>query len=147
MEEMINVTTTRFGEIRINPDDIYIMPEGILGFSSQHRYVIIDHHNNSFFKWLQCVDKPDLAFVIANPASFMPDYGFELSQGDMDIIKLEKEEDCIVAVILVIPKDPELITANLKGPIVFNVREKLAKQLVLADSEYSVEYRIFGDSE
>lgn len=147
MENIIKIDTTRFGELQIDGKDIYTMPEGILGFSSQRRYVIIDHHSNSFFKWLQSVDKPDLAFVIANPATFMPDYSFELSQNDMDKIKVEKEEDCIVAVILVIPSNPDLITANLKGPIVFNVKEKLAKQIVLADSEYSVEYRIFGDAE
>ena len=147
MENMITVNTTRFGEVLINQSEIYTMPEGMLGFSKQHRYIIIDHQSNSFFKWLQSVDKSDLAFVIADPAAFMPDYNFELSQSDMDIIKLEKEEDCIVAVILVIPSNPDLITANLKGPIVFNVKEKMAKQIVLADSEYSVEYKIFGDSE
>jgi len=147
LENMTKVNTTRFGEVLIDQSEIYTMPEGMLGFSSQRRYIIIDHHSNSFFKWLQSVDKPDLAFVIADPATFMPNYGFELSQSDMDTIKVEKEEDCIVAVILVIPSNPDLITANLKGPIVFNVKEKMAKQIVLADSEYSVEYRIFGDSE
>lgn len=147
MESKVRINTTRFGDILVDPNDIYNMPEGMLGFSSFHRYVIIDHQNNSFFKWLQCVDKPDLAFVIANPAAFMPDYSFELSQGDMDLIKVKEAQDCITAVILVIPSDPNMITANLKGPVVFNVRTKLAKQVVLADSEYSVEYRIFGDTE
>lgn len=147
MENIVKINTTRFGDVSVPQSDIYTMPEGILGFSAQRRYIIIDHQTNSFFKWLQCVDKPDLAFVIVNPAAIMADYNFELSQSDMDIIKVEKEEDCIVAVILVIPSNPDLITANMKGPIVFNVKEKLAKQIVLADSEYSVEYRIFGDTE
>ncbi len=144
MENSITVKTTRFGEITINRNDIYTMPEGMLGFSSLHQYVIIDHKKNSFFKWLQSVERPDLAFVITDPLIFMPDYGFEISQSDTELLRLENEEDCIVAVTLVIPKDPDHITANLKGPIVFNVRSKLAKQVVLAESEYSVEYRIFG---
>lgn len=146
MENRITVNTTRFGEITIDRDDIYTMPEGMLGFSSLRQYIIMDHHNNSFFKWLQSVEKPDLAFVIANPAIFMPDYGFEISQSDIDLIRIENENDCIVAVTLVIPKNPEMITANLKGPIVFNVKSRLAKQIVLADSEYTVDYRIFGNS-
>lgn len=146
MEKRITVNTTRFGEITIDRDDIYTMPEGMLGFSSLRQYIIIDHQNNSFFKWLQSVEKPDLAFVIANPAIFMPDYGFEISQSDIDLIRIENENDCIVAVTLVIPKNPEMITANLKGPIVFNIKSRLAKQIVLADSEYTVDYRIFGNS-
>lgn len=76
----------------------------------------------------------------------MPDYGFEISQSDIDLIRIENENDRIVAVTLVIPKNPEMITANLKGPIVFNVKSRLAKQIVLADSEYTADYRIFGNS-
>ena len=39
-------------------------------------------------------------------------------------------------------ENPEDITANLLGPLVFNSVNRQAKQLVLSDSDYSTKYRI-----
>jgi flagellar assembly factor FliW len=65
---------------------------------------------------------------------------------DLESIKIERIKDAIVRVILVIPKGhPERMTANLQGPIVFNIRARLAKQIVLPGDEYSTRYRVFPE--
>jgi flagellar assembly factor FliW len=35
---------------------------------------MLDHDTDAPFKWLQCVEEPQLAFVILDPAFFKPDY-------------------------------------------------------------------------
>ncbi len=142
MSNIIKIQTTRFGDIEINKDDIYYMPMGILGFSSYHRYAVFDHQKNTLIKWMQSVDKPDLAFIIIDPRIIVPDYKINISKKDLEPIKLKNPKDSVVATIIVFPKAPAQITVNLKGPIIFNLKEKLARQIVLMDSDYSVEYKI-----
>jgi flagellar assembly factor FliW len=40
------------------------------------------------------------------------------------------------------PGEKVKLTANLVGPIVINVKKKLAKQIVLSDSQYSLRHPI-----
>jgi flagellar assembly factor FliW len=47
-------------------------------------------------------------------------------------------------VIVTIPEDPSALSANLQGPIILNVAARKAKQLVLANSDYSVAHRLFS---
>jgi flagellar assembly factor FliW len=42
-----------------------------------------------------------------------------------------------VFAVVVIPENPEDITANLRGPVVINTESKIARQVVLTDERYS----------
>ncbi|MBF0118063.1 MAG: flagellar assembly protein FliW [Desulfobacterales bacterium] len=143
MEKTVNIQTSRFGNIIVDESDIYTFPEPILGFSGLKQYFIINNPKGGPFKWLQSLESPNLAFVVCDPLVFKPEYQIQIKKEDIAAIKLENIEDSIVFVMMVIPKDPLLMTANLQAPLIFNKKEKLAKQLVLIDSEYEPEYRVF----
>jgi len=50
-----------------------------------------------------------------------------------------------LAVILTIPSDdPSAVTANLRGPLLLNLRTRLCKQLVLSE-DYPTRYPVFSD--
>lgn len=51
----------------------------------------------------------------------------------------------MVRVILVVPQNPALMTANLQGPLVFNPATRRARQLVLAGPEFVTRFRVFAD--
>ena len=53
-------------------------------------------------------------------------------------------ERALVIVILVVPRDPWGITANLQGPLVINTRERLGIQLVLNVPEYTTRHLVFA---
>ena len=126
--------STRFGSFEIPEDSIISFPSGLLGFSEQRRYVILDHDTDAPFKWLQSVEEPGLAFVIMDPATFHPDYQIDLSDDALAEIKDGGREDLALAVILTIPSDdPGRITANLRGPLIISHKTKLGKQLVLPE--------------
>ncbi|MDD3500922.1 MAG: flagellar assembly protein FliW, partial [Candidatus Cloacimonetes bacterium] len=57
------------------------------------------------------------------------------------------EEDALVLVIVTVPKDPAKMTANLKGPILINTKNRLAKQLVIDNNDYSIKYRLLDEEE
>jgi flagellar assembly factor FliW len=134
--------TRQFGSIEITEDDIIRFPRGILGFEELEHYVIIDHADSQPFRWLQCVEAPDLAFVVVNPVIFFPNYRVEVHAKEVADIGVNDPHDVEVLVIITIPSQIEQMAANLQGPILINATNRTAKQLVLTNSEYSVQHSI-----
>ena len=135
---------TRLGNIEIEREKIISVPEGILGFPKSKRYVILNHGEDSPFKWFQSVDEPALSFVIVNPLLFVPeaDYTSHIFNREIPLLRPFSTEDLLVMAIVTIQKDLEDITINLQGPLVINVKSQLAQQVVLVDTPYTTRYSI-----
>ena len=142
----IIVNTARFGEVSVDEERVIHFVEPILGFEKTRRYVILDHSEDSPFKWLQSADDPELAFVVTNPKFFGIDYEFTLSDETVTQLQLESVEDTVVLTIVNIPQeDPSKMTTNLLGPIVINQKFCKAMQVVLHDTQYSTKTRLIPD--
>jgi flagellar assembly factor FliW len=142
----MNITTLRFGEVSVDEERLINFVEPVLGFPGSTQYVILDHAEDSPFKWLQSTQEPDLAFVVTNPKLFGMDYEFMLSDEDAAQLALKQAEDALVLTIVNIPQaDPGKMTANLLGPIVINQAARKAMQVVLNDSQYDTRTRLIPD--
>jgi flagellar assembly factor FliW len=133
----MKIGTSRFGDIEVDKDSVVTMPEGMLGFSEFKRYVLIQHNEGSPFMWYQAVEEPNLAFVVVDPFTFFPEYEVQLSKDDMSALDCETLQSLAVFAVVVIPDNPDEMTANLRGPIVVNAEKKLARQVVMTDERYS----------
>jgi flagellar assembly factor FliW len=142
---LIKVSTTRFGEIEVKEDDLIELPHGLIGFPELKKYVLLDHDKDSPFKWLQSLDDGGIAFVLINPLLFKPDYMVEVSEEEIGDLDLKKEEDAVISVILSIPTNPQNMTANLKAPLVFNLKNRKGKQLVLRNDAYTTRHNIMDE--
>ena len=134
--------TRQFGSIEITENDIIRFPKGILGFEELEQYVIIDHADSQPFRWLQCVDTPDLAFVVVNPVIFFPDYRVEVHAKEVGDIGVHDPHDVEILTIVTIPSQIEQMAVNLQGPILINAINRTGKQLVLTNGEYTVQHSI-----
>ncbi|GAB4274123.1 MAG: flagellar assembly protein FliW [Candidatus Rifleibacteriota bacterium] len=143
----MNLSTSRFGKISIVDEEIITFEEGLLGFEDYHRYVVLNTDDGSPFRWLQCVDDGNLAFVIIEPLSFMFEYDLEISDADADFIGLKRAEDCVLYVIVSIPQNPKDMTANLQGPLVINAANRKGRQIISNNSRHSVKTRILDEME
>jgi flagellar assembly factor FliW len=136
----LKIETTRFGIVEVEEEKIIEMPYGMLGFQDRKRFVLFPHRENSPFFWYQSVDDPSLAFVITSPFLVLPEYQVDLKDA-LKKMAWEDDEDQTpfeLYVVVNIPRgSPEKMTANLMGPILINVRNRQAVQLVLADSPHS----------
>ena len=47
--------------------------------------------------------------------------------------------------VLTIPEDATQMTANLKAPIVINLKAKIARQVVLQENEYNIKHPMFKE--
>ena len=137
-------TSSRFGTLNVADESVLTFPSGMLGFPESRRYVLLDHDTAAPFKWLQSLDESALAFVIMDPDLFLTnDYRIEVSNDAMTEVQASASDDLSTAVVLTIPSDdPGRVTANLRGPLLMNLRTKLCKQLVLSE-EFPTRHPLF----
>lgn len=139
------VETTRFGSIDVVDNDIITFPEGMLGFSKIHQYVLVERVDESLFLWLQAVKKPSVAFPLLEPQIFEMNYRVDMPDEDQKMLGLSALNHAKVFAIITIPSDPTKMTANLKAPIVINLKNRMAKQVILHSSDYPIRKAIFGE--
>lgn len=132
------ISTSRFGQLDVNSDRLIQFPGGILGFPAQTQYALIQTGQDSGFYWLQSVDAADLAFVVSDPRLFVADYQVPVKLEELEGIELTSVADAQVFVI--VNKVGDMLTGNLQGPLVVNVRNRKARQLVLSDRKFSTRH-------
>ena len=130
--------TSRFGAIEVGEDRIINMRRGLIGFPDARRFAILRPNPNSALFWFQCLDDPELAFVITDPRLFVPDFVISFGPGVLRALEASDPSRLeIYALVTIPPGQPAEMTANLIGPIVLNPASRLAEQLVVEDSPFS----------
>jgi len=129
------VNTSRFGQVECDEDRIIRFPKGILGFPRYKRYALIQPDQDSSFFWLQSADTTDLAFVVTDPSHFVPTYRVALRPEHLMELGLSTLEDAQVFVI--VNKRDHVLTGNLQGPLVINVRQCVGAQLIISDRRHT----------
>jgi len=142
----MKINTINFGELAVSAEEIITFPEGILGFPELHRYCLVDPADDTLILWLQSLDDPRIAFAVLEPKIFKPDYIVKLSGQELKQLRLDNINQSIVFTILTIPRgDATQMTANLKAPIVINLKEQVGRQVVLQENEYSLKHMMFRE--
>ena len=139
------VKTGRFGQLNVGDDEIISIPNGILGFPEYKRYCLVDPADDTLILWLQSLDNPDVSFPVLEPKIFRPDYTVRLSAAELRELQLENMNQSTVYSILTFPADISQMTANLKAPIVLNLKKQIARQVVLQENEYSIKHLMFKE--
>jgi len=130
--------TSRFGQLEVDESRLICFEEGVLGFPTEKKYALIQTGEGSGFYWLQAVNVRDLAFVVCDPRLFVPDYQVPVKAEELHTIGLDDPTQGQVFVI--VNKVDDLLTGNFQGPVVVNVENRLARQLVLSDKRYSTRH-------
>jgi flagellar assembly factor FliW len=140
---MGTIDSTRFGRLSFTNEEVIRVLMGILGFSRYQKYIIIEREEDFPFKWLHSVEDPSLALVVTDPFLFFPDYRIEPDQKDLEELQVKDEKELIIYVIVTVPSDPDLTSANLMAPLVINPKKEIAKQLVLPRSPFTIKHYLF----
>lgn len=140
----MKISTTRFGDISIDESRFVQMREGMLGFEHLKRYVLLTQDKDTPFMWFQSVDDGSIAFVVIHSFVVKPDYEPVISDDEVKLLEIASPgpEDVIVLSVVTIRSDPFKVTANLRAPIVVNAKKMLAKQIVLVEDDYPVQYSL-----
>lgn len=125
------ITTTRFGLIEVDPEELIDLPDGLLGFVSVDQVVLLPIDDDGLFFWMQAVDDPAVAFLVLTPWPSFADYELDLAEADQEALGLDDPGDAIVFCLLTSHDEPRRFTANLLGPVVINRRLRRGRQVVL----------------
>jgi flagellar assembly factor FliW len=139
------IKTGRFGQLSVGNDETIFIPQGILGFPEYRKFCLVDSGDETLILWLQSIDNPEIAFPVLEPKIFKTDYAVRLSAAELRELKLENVNQSAVFSILTIPEDVTQMTANLKAPLVINLKEQIAKQVVLQENEYGIRHEMFKE--
>lgn len=138
----MRVSATRFGNISIDETKVINMRDGMLGFEHLKRYVLLMHDEKIPFWWLQSIEDGSVAFVVINAFVVKPDYEPVISDDEVKSLEIASPEDAVLFSVVTICSDPFKVTANLRAPIVINAKKMLAKQVILVEPDYPVQYPV-----
>lgn len=136
------INTVRFGEINVDESRVVEMRGGILGFDHLRRFILIVQDQKTPFCWFQSLEDGSVAFVVINPFIVKPDYEPVVSDADIERLEIERAEDVVLLSIVTIRSEPFAVSANLRAPLVVNVKKMAAKQVVLEDAAHPIHYYI-----
>ena len=140
MTKEITLNNSQFGTLSIEEEKVITFPQGIFGFEELNRYAILVFEEYEPFQFLICVDEPEIAFPIISPLLAIEKYEPDITKEDVSLIGDFRDEDLIMYAIVSLKSDSKEATANLKGPIVINQKERLAQQVIIESDEYSMEH-------
>lgn len=133
----MDVFTTRFGVLSVQPQDEIVFEQGLIGLEDCKHWVVLTDSSNPALGWLQNLEQSHIAVGIVSPRRFVPSYQLRVDRADLRTLGLTTVRDAEVVVIA--SRHPEGLTLNLRAPLVINVEKRLACQVVSKD-EHPVQY-------
>ncbi|MEO6434222.1 MAG: flagellar assembly protein FliW [Tepidisphaeraceae bacterium] len=131
----MQIQTTRFGAVTVDPDHIMTFPQGLIGFGEQVRFALLGGDNQGPFYWLQATDDAEVAFLVVDPALFFKDYHVSIREETQEDLNLADAKDG--QVLVVCNRVGEWLTGNLLGPLVINTRTRIGQQIVLTEKTWT----------
>ena len=139
----MQLNTKHFGEITVEENDILTFEEGLPGFDSERKFILLSDGPNDLFSWLQSAEDGDLAFVLMDIKQILPDYDPKIPT---EMLEGLGEPLCCYN-IAVVPENLNDSRVNLKAPILINKQLRKGKQVIASNEEYSIRHYIFEEAE
>lgn len=136
----MKIQTKFFGEIEIDTNSIINFEHGIPGFEDLKEYVLLGIEDNENLKCLQSIEEVHVCLLMISPWMHFKDYEIQLSDEEINELQINNEHD--VAIYNIINNNENKITANLLAPVVINVINNRAKQIILSESKYNIRQEI-----
>ncbi|WP_102264380.1 flagellar assembly protein FliW [Mesobacillus jeotgali] len=142
----MKIGTKYHGDVEIKNNEVLAFDKGVPGFLDEKQFVLLPLSEDNIFYVMQSVATPALAFILSNPFNFFKEYDFKLEDTVVEELGLESEKNVQVYSILTVQDPFEKTTANLQGPIIINIKNNKAKQVILHNEQYSTKHPIFEKS-
>jgi len=136
----MQLVTSRFGGIEIDPEQVITLTQPIIGFQEYRRYVKLPGPEGSRLVWIQSIDAGELAFLLMDPRQVYGGYELHLGAHELAELAVRSVDELEVYTLLVVPSDPAKIRTNLKAPVLLNLKHRLGKQTILETSDYPIQF-------
>ena len=128
----MNIITTRFGTLTIQPQDELLFEQGLIGLEDCQRWIGLTDSKNPGLGWLQSIEQGHIALGVVSPRRFVPDYQLHVERDDLHSLNLTTIRDA--EVVVVASRNETGLTLNLRAPLVINVEKRRGCQVVAKDA-------------
>lgn len=142
----MKVNTKIFGEVEIEDEKIVEFPNGIIGFPDLKLFTLIfdeDKGVNAGIRWLQSVEEPSFAMPVMDPLKADETYNPSINDELLKPLGNLESDNMLVLVTVTVPREIEKMSVNLRGPIIINVEERKAVQIIVDGEEYPVKFPVY----
>ena len=139
----MTIETRLFGEITIADEKLITFPEGIVGFPFMKQFALIrdEENKDSAIMWLQSMEEPQFALPVIEPNLIEANYDPMVDDEYLSPVGEITPEQTYSLVTITVPPEIEKMTANLKAPIVINMSNNKAVQIIV-EHDYQVKHPI-----
>jgi flagellar assembly factor FliW len=129
----MQVNTTRFGTVEIQPEDILLFSRGLIGFEAHRHWVLLADARNSGVAWLQSLTEPTVAVPMVSPRRYVPGYRVLIQRDQLTPLELAVLDEAFVLVPL--GHSEKGLTLNLRAPLIVNLSRRIGRQVVTGDEQ------------
>ena len=97
-------------------EDVILFEEGLIGFPSARRFILMESGSLSPFRIFKCVDDPTIGFLVLDPRVVIQTYERSIPQESWRSLEVVDKSDRLTLVISIIGKNPQESTANFQAP-------------------------------
>ncbi len=138
----MTIQTKFHGMVEVKTDQVWEFPKGLPGFEDEKSFVLLPVEGNDVFQVLQSTVSTEVALIVSNPFQLVDDYSFDIDDSTIEFLDVRKQEDIIVLGVVSLKEPFEASTINLQAPIIMQVANKKAKQMILNDQNWSLRQQI-----
>ncbi len=129
----MQIDTSRFGPLEIEPSDLLLFPSGLVAFEDCRHWVLLADADNSLVGWLQSASRADVAIPVVSPRRFKNDYQIRINRTQLAPLHLRAVHEAYV--LAIVARNERGLTLNLKAPLVVNLDRRLGRQVVAIDDQ------------
>ncbi|MCR4960909.1 MAG: flagellar assembly protein FliW [Lachnospiraceae bacterium] len=142
----MTIETKVFGEVTIDDNKIIHFENGIIGFPDLTDFALIydeEKGNDAGIRWLQSLQEPAFAMPVMDPLLVLSSYNPVVDDEMLKPLGELDPDEILVLVTVTVPKDLKKMSVNLRAPLVINVKERKAVQIILDGEEYMIKFPIY----
>ncbi len=147
---MPTIDSRYFGTFEYSTEEPFIFPNGLPGFPGETSFIPVELPEQFPVVYLQSLHTPGLCFVSLPVKCVLADYRLETNAVDLALIGLDVDArpgpDMLCLALLCFETDGTA-AANLRAPIVINVKNRRAVQMIQAEAQYPVRFELSSQAE
>lgn len=129
-----------FESPRANALSVVTFTEGLVGLPDAKRFEFDASEEIDPLFRMRCLDRPDLSFLVVDPALVLSDYRPGFRRESFEAVGLTTDQTPLVLAVVCISAKLEECTANLLAPLLINPATMQGLQVVLEPGAYAIRH-------
>ena len=115
-----------------------LFEKGIPGFENYRYFNVNIVEGIKRFYHIVSKEDSNIGFISISPFDIKKDYEIDLDDEFIKELDIKDEKDVLVICLITLGKSLKDSTANIKAPIIINIKNNRGKQLILQDDKYKI---------